>query len=214
MTATKTLNRTTLAGLLERRAELAEHRRVSGVGIFGEDMDETDAQMQRTFPHIDARFRGFITSGGGSEVDFHWEQRDVTLASTGSPRGRSFTECFMGAAVEAAPLLDVATVVTTDAGEVLPFSFVETQMAANGVTVDGATITGADPVFGGGDLTAYRYPQMFTASNEFVTDSTLDLEQFAAERIARSPPASSPTTSGAAQVAPLPRKDSSPVCPP
>ena len=140
MTATKPLTRTNLASLLERRAELVEHQRATGstpniADMFGDDIDEIDVRMQRTFPHIDARFRGFITSGGGAEVDFHWERRDITTTSTGGPRGRSFTECFMGAAVQAAPLLDLATVITTDAGEVLPFSFIETQMVANGVTV-------------------------------------------------------------------------------
>ena len=61
MTATKPLTRTNLASLLERRAELADHQRVTGstpniADMFGDDIDEIDVRMQRNFPHIDARF--------------------------------------------------------------------------------------------------------------------------------------------------------------
>lgn len=44
-----------------------------------------------------------------------------------------------------APLLDLATVVTTEAGEDLDFSYVATLPTPNGIVADGASITPAYP---------------------------------------------------------------------
>lgn len=91
----------------------------------------------------------------------------------------------MGAAVQAAPLLALATVVPTDTGGDLSLGYIVTQATSNEIEIDGAAITAADPTFGVNTvLGAYAYKNLSQFSTEFVTDAAFNFEQFAADRIA------------------------------
>jgi HK97 family phage major capsid protein len=144
------------------------------------------AEIRSSFgPGIDAEFRAAVL--GGEPVDLlpAPEHRILGASAIANTSGTDFTATFMGAAVQAAPLLELSTVIKTTSGNRRSYSFVVTQLTSNAVTAPGAAITPSDPTFGTtAELDAYKYPNLILASEELVTDSALSFEQLCADRVA------------------------------
>lgn len=150
--------------------------------------------LQQQHPHIDGVFRLHVrmaTRGRELELDLpRLQQRDLLQpaldllrpADTSNP---SFATHFVGAAVQAAPLLDLATTVTTNMGGTVDWSFVSTQPTVGGPFTPGTTVTASDPVWGGGDmLSPFKYGLTVAASNELIEDTDFPFEEWTAQRVA------------------------------
>lgn len=185
------MNTTALPDLLRRRGD-ADHAYRSALAAG----DETTAAFRRLTldeltrdvrehagDRLDLEFRtALFTPAGGYETPF--EARTVGATARGIIGGTTFVDAFFAKAVQAAPLLDWATVLPTSDGRSIDFGFLTTDGTANGVVTDGSTITGVDPGFNRAQLKAYAYKQLTVVASELLTDARLDLERLAAEHLA------------------------------
>ena len=182
-----------LASLLHERARtIRQVRAVDSTAPAGKEstsalmlraeLDEFDAELRTSYPHVDVAFRTAISLG--NPLDIPIEQRALGATALTSTRRTMFVDAFMGAAVEAAPLLDLATVVPTESGESLDLGWGLTVPTANGVTAPGSAITVGDPTFDGDPLRAWKYPAILLVSAELSSDSFMDFEKYAADRLA------------------------------
>lgn len=173
------------AAALENFAEIASRPGAESsvsMHLHRDLADEITTELRTRWPHVDIGFRTVMAFGGSIEVPL--ETRSLTATARGVLGGSTFVEAFLAKAIEAAPLLDWATVLPTEDGKNLDFGFLSTDMTSNGVVVDGATITESDPGFDRPPLRAYAYKDVVRASAELVADAQLDLERLAAEHVA------------------------------
>jgi HK97 family phage major capsid protein len=185
---------TPLTTLLERRAAAfenhAEAARRPGadtsatVPLLREHADELDAELRTRWPNVDPTFRGVFAYGGTYETSFDINTRALTASARAQLSDRTFVEALFAKAVEAAPLLDWATLLET--GDALPFDFgfLNVDATAPGVIDDGATITAGDPGFARASFGSFAYKAVIAAAAELVVDARLDLERLAAEHVA------------------------------
>lgn len=172
--------------LIDSLTDLPAQARAEKVRSFAAD-------LQSSFPNIDAAFRVHARMASKAEVEFDWpdlHQRDLGQTALDILRpayssNPTFATHFLGAAVQASPLLDLATVVPTNNGAMVDWSFISTQPTAGGPFAPGATVTASDPAWGGGDLLSpFRYGLTVAASNELLEDTDFPTEQWIAQRVA------------------------------
>jgi HK97 family phage major capsid protein len=181
---------TNLTSLLRRRAD-AQHQYRNAIDS-GDDvaasfrkltLDELTSDIRRSVgPEFDIEFRQLLATRRAYEAPFETRALGATARAT-LGIGDTFVTTLSGAMANVAPLLDLATVVTTETGEDLDFSYVATLPTPNGIVADGASITAADPTFAGGSIKAFAYKDLIEISNELLSDGTWPVEQWAANRM-------------------------------
>jgi HK97 family phage major capsid protein len=132
------------------------------------------------------------------------EARDLTAgisAAGGATVAKSFSSAIVGAIVADSPLLQVATVITTDnaspieaGASVTPMQSVgappirvaaaiQTVPSIAGLTAEGAAMGGTDPAFKGLDMGSFKYGELINVTLELAEDTAMDLEALMVERV-------------------------------
>lgn len=121
-----------------------------------------------------------LARGEIRHAEFGPERRTVSTTSTGSPVPTSFYDQVIGLMRYVGPMLDVATVLTTDGGENLQIPSQATYSTGT-VSSQSATIGTSDPTFNSFiTLGAFKYSFLTKISAELLTDNGVDLLGFLA----------------------------------
>lgn len=183
---------------MAKRALLAEevaHERGAARDFAALEIEDTDRAIRERFPNAgDPAFRAMFVRDH-NRGDRPWptleQQLDVrALATTTSnaPNAQRFVDTLFASLTAQSPLLKLATVVPTPTGEPVVISFVDTDITANGVIADGASITVADPTMGRVALqTAFKYADRLVLSSELADDGLWDFAAYAARSLAKGP---------------------------
>lgn len=126
-----------------------------------------------------AELRSFLRGESGKTYEV--ERRDITKASTGAPVPTSFYDQLVTHMVQVGPMMELATVITTNSGENLQIPRT-TAYSTAAITAEGAAITESDPTFGAFiTLGAYKYSHLVQVSREMVEDQGVDIVSFLSE---------------------------------
>jgi HK97 family phage major capsid protein len=129
---------------------------------------ETDADILRS-----------LLMGERRAHTFNFEKRDIAKTSSNAPVPTSFSDVVIDQARLVGPMLDpsVVTVLNTASGEDLVLPSLASWSTA-GFEAEAATIDESDPTFGKTTLKAYKYAFLVQVSQEFLSDSNIDVIGF------------------------------------
>ena len=110
---------------------------------------------------------------------FNFEKRDIAKTSSNAPVPTSFSDVVIDQARLVGPMLDpsVVTVLNTASGEDLVLPSLSSWSTA-GFEAEAAAIDESDPAFGKTTLKAYKYAFLVQVSQEFLSDSNIDVIGF------------------------------------
>lgn len=151
-----------------RRALEADAR--ADVGDVPDFLKPSEVKVEREKRLVDMR--------DGEVMEF----RETTTGDTGAPVPTSFYNRLVEHLIYAGPMLQVATVLTTSGGENLQIP--RTSAWSNAAIFAEATvITESDPTFSAfTTLGAFKYSVLVNVSNEMISDSGVDIEEFVARQ--------------------------------
>ena len=120
-----------------------------------------------------------LLSGERRAYSFQFEKRDLARTTSNAPVPTSFSDAVIDQARLVGPMLDpsVVTVLNTAAGEDLVLPSLASWSTA-GLEAEAATIDESDPGFGKTTLKAFKYAFLVQVSQEFLTDSNIDVIGF------------------------------------
>ena len=120
-----------------------------------------------------------LLSGERRAYSFQFEKRDLARTTSNAPVPTSFSDVVIDQARLVGPMLDpsVVTVLNTASGEDLVLPSLASWSTA-GFEAEAATIDESDPGFGKTTLKAYKYAFLVQVSQEFLTDSNIDVIGF------------------------------------
>jgi HK97 family phage major capsid protein len=129
---------------------------------------ETDADILRS-----------LLMGERRAHTFNFEKRDIAKTSSNAPVPTSFSDAVIDQARLVGPMLDpsVVTVLNTASGEDLVLPSLSSWSTA-GFEAEAAAIDESDPAFGKTTLKAYKYAFLVQVSQEFLSDSNIDVIGF------------------------------------
>jgi HK97 family phage major capsid protein len=129
---------------------------------------ETDADILRS-----------LLMGERRAHTFNFEKRDLARTTSNAPVPTSFSDVVIDQARLVGPMLDpsVVTVLNTASGEDLVLPSLASWSTA-GFEAEAAAIDESDPAFGKTTLKAYKYAFLVQVSQEFLSDSNIDVIGF------------------------------------
>jgi len=162
----------TLITAEKREAEIAEAMR--GVADVARPVEARTAAAES-----DADILRQLLAGERRAYSFQFEKRDLAKTSSNAPVPTSFSDVVLDQARLVGPMLDpsVVTVLNTASGEDLVLPSLASWSTA-GYEAEAATIDESDPGFGKTTLKAYKYAFIVQVSQEFLSDSNIDVIGF------------------------------------
>lgn len=122
--------------------------------------------------------KGIAEIRDGEVVEF----RETLTGNTGAPVPTSFYNQLVEHMIYAGPMLEVSTVLTTESGESLQIPRTSAWSTA-AIFAEGTPITESDPTFSAFvTLGAFKYSALINVSNEMLTDSGVDIDEFVARQ--------------------------------
>ena len=134
--------------------------------------DNSDAEMLRQ-----------LISGERRSYSFQFEKRDLARTTNNAPVPTSFSDQVIDQARMVGPMLDpsIVTVLNTASGEDLVLPSLSAFSTAT-LEPEADTINESDPLFGKTTLRSYKYGFIVQVSQEFLTDSNIDVIGFLARQ--------------------------------
>jgi HK97 family phage major capsid protein len=162
----------TLITAEKREAEIAEAMR--GVENVARPVEARTAAADS-----DADILRSLLMGERRAHSFQFEKRDITSSTSNAPLPKTFASAVIDQARLVGPMLDpsVVTVLNTAAGEELVLPSLASWSTA-GYEAEAAEIDESDPGFGTTSLKAYKYAFLVEVSQEFLSDSQIDVIGF------------------------------------
>ena len=163
--------RSVLLDAIKRDKDIEESRISHGVSAFAgpEDSEPDDNEAIRSL------MRGEIRS-------HTFEKRANTKANVYGATPTSVYDRIVGHLIQGNPLLEVGTVITTNAGETLNIPTTSAYSTAS-IVGDGSQASASDPTFVNvRSLSAYKYVVLTQLSNEMAADGGVDVGGFLARQ--------------------------------
>jgi HK97 family phage major capsid protein len=173
-------------------AELDEKRTMIDTLVEAEKREREIAESMRGLEDVvrpveartaaaesDADILRSLLAGERRAYSFQFEKRDLAKTSSNAPVPTSFSDTVIQQARLVGPMLDpsVVTVLNTASGEDLVLPSLASWSTA-GYEAEAATIDESDPGFGKTTLKAYKYAFIVQVSQEFLSDSNIDVIGF------------------------------------
>ena len=132
----------------------------------------SDVQVEAT------RVKGLVEMRDGEVIEF----RETTTGDTGAPVPTSFYDRLIEHLIYAGPMLETSTVITTSGGENLQIPRTSAWSTA-AIFAEATAITESDPTFQAFvTLGAFKYSVLVNVSNEMLSDSGVDIDQYVARQ--------------------------------
>ena len=155
-----------------REAEIA-------ASMAGREDVARPVESREAAPQTDADILREMIAGERRSHRFNFETRDLGKATSNAPNVTTFSDVVIDQARLVGPMMDpsVVTVLTTASGEDLVLPSLSAWSTAN-YEAEAAAIDEEDPAFGKTTLKAYKYAFLVQVSQEFLTDSNIDVIGF------------------------------------